>query len=85
MTQPSSSVNERILRHNEELTNFVARSSEEKNELRNALSRLEEEIWQYRRKDAKYQVNRRKLTLKVLSKTVADRIVFYFKYFFPRK
>ena len=51
MSHPSGSVNERILRHNEELTNFVARSSEEKNELRNALSRLEEEIWRYRQKD----------------------------------
>ena len=56
MSHPSGSVNERILRHNEELTNFVARSSEEKNELRNALARLEEEIWQFRQKDVRYQV-----------------------------
>ena len=56
MSQPAGTVNERILRHNEELTNFVARSSEEKNELRNTLSKLEEEIWRYRQKDAKYQV-----------------------------
>ena len=67
MSHPSGSVNERILRHNEELTNFVARSSEEKNELRNALSRLEEEIWQFRQKDARYQVRSCPEIIKLLS------------------
>lgn len=56
MTHPSGSVNERILRQNEELTNFVSRISEEKTELRNTLIQLEEEIWRYRQMDAKYQV-----------------------------
>jgi hypothetical protein len=56
MTHPSGSVNERILRQNEELTNFVARISEEKTELRNTLGTLEEEIWRYRQMDSKYQV-----------------------------
>ncbi|KAL4221886.1 A-kinase anchor protein 9 [Mactra antiquata] len=55
MSHPSGSVNERILRQNEELTNYVARISEEKTELRNTLTRLEEEIWRYRQMDAKYQ------------------------------
>lgn len=57
MTHPAGTVNERILRQNEELTNFVARISEEKTELRNTLTRLEEEIWRYRQMDSKYQVN----------------------------
>lgn len=56
MTHPSGSVNERILRQNEELTNFVSRISEEKTELRNTLIQLEEEILRYRQMDAKYQV-----------------------------
>ncbi|XP_052799079.1 A-kinase anchor protein 9-like isoform X12 [Mya arenaria] len=59
MTHPSSTVNERVLRHNEELTNYVARISEEKTELRNTLTRLEEEIWRYRQMDAKYQAMQR--------------------------
>ena len=56
MSQPSGSVNERILRQNEELTNFVACISEEKTELRNTLTKLEADIWKYRQMDAKYQV-----------------------------
>ncbi|KAK3603155.1 hypothetical protein CHS0354_042986 [Potamilus streckersoni] len=48
-----SGVNERILRHNEELTSFVSRISEEKTELRNTLTRLEEDIWRYRQMESK--------------------------------
>ncbi|KAL3832339.1 hypothetical protein ACJMK2_023991, partial [Sinanodonta woodiana] len=48
-----SGVNERILRHNEELTSYVSRMSEEKTELRNTLTRLEEDIWRYRQMESK--------------------------------
>ncbi|KAM8810860.1 LOW QUALITY PROTEIN: A-kinase anchor protein 9 [Eudromia elegans] len=41
---PCSSLTERLLRQNAELTGFVSRLSEEKNNLRNALLRLEEEL-----------------------------------------
>ncbi|NWJ00141.1 AKAP9 protein, partial [Crypturellus undulatus] len=41
---PSSSLTERLLRQNAELTGFVSRLSEEKNNLRNAVMRLEEEL-----------------------------------------
>ncbi|XP_072561718.1 A-kinase anchor protein 9 isoform X2 [Paramormyrops kingsleyae] len=40
---PSSSLTERLLRQNAELTGFVSRLTEEKNDLRNSLLRLEEE------------------------------------------
>ncbi|XP_019644902.1 PREDICTED: uncharacterized protein LOC109485673, partial [Branchiostoma belcheri] len=45
------SVNEKILQQNTELTSFVARLSQEKAELRNALADLEEQVWMYRQKD----------------------------------
>ncbi|KAK3108598.1 hypothetical protein FSP39_011672 [Pinctada imbricata] len=48
-------INERVLHHNSELTNFVSRLTEEKMELRNTLSRLEEEIWRYRQHDGSMQ------------------------------
>ncbi|XP_009952682.1 PREDICTED: LOW QUALITY PROTEIN: A-kinase anchor protein 9-like, partial [Leptosomus discolor] len=45
---PSSSLTERLLRQNAELTGFVSRLSEEKNNLRNAVMKLEEELRRYR-------------------------------------
>ncbi|NXI41548.1 AKAP9 protein, partial [Galbula dea] len=44
---PSSSLTERLLRQNAELTGFVSRLSEEKNNLRNAVLKLEEELRRY--------------------------------------
>ncbi|KFV03304.1 A-kinase anchor protein 9, partial [Pterocles gutturalis] len=44
---PSSSLTERLLRQNAELTGFVSRLSEEKNNLRNAIMKLEEELRRY--------------------------------------
>ncbi|XP_025921128.1 A-kinase anchor protein 9 isoform X5 [Apteryx rowi] len=41
---PSSSLTERLLRQNAELTGFVSKLSEEKNNLRNAVMKLEEEL-----------------------------------------
>ncbi|KAL0962245.1 hypothetical protein UPYG_G00337570 [Umbra pygmaea] len=44
----SSSLNERLLRQNAELTGFVSRLTEEKNDLRNQALRLEDELRRYR-------------------------------------
>ncbi|NWQ68876.1 AKAP9 protein, partial [Neopipo cinnamomea] len=44
---PSSSLTERLLRQNAELTGFVSKLSEEKNNLRNAVMKLEEELRRY--------------------------------------
>ncbi|KAG7458289.1 hypothetical protein MATL_G00236630 [Megalops atlanticus] len=44
----SSSLMERLLRQNAELTGFVSRLTEEKNDLRNSLIKLEEELRQHR-------------------------------------
>ncbi|XP_074938908.1 A-kinase anchor protein 9 isoform X2 [Phalacrocorax aristotelis] len=44
---PSSSLTERLLRQNAELTGFVSRLSEEKNNLRNIVMKLEEELRRY--------------------------------------
>uniref|UniRef100_A0A8C3L801 A-kinase anchoring protein 9 n=1 Tax=Chrysolophus pictus TaxID=9089 RepID=A0A8C3L801_CHRPC len=44
---PSSSLTERLLRQNAQLTGFVSRLSEEKNNLRNAVMKLEEELRRY--------------------------------------
>ncbi|XP_061193837.1 golgin subfamily B member 1-like [Saccostrea echinata] len=56
MSRPSAqAVNERVLHHNSELTNFVTRLTEEKMELRNTLGRLEEEIWRYRQRGSEHQ------------------------------
>ncbi|XP_065522460.1 A-kinase anchor protein 9 isoform X2 [Lathamus discolor] len=44
---PSSLLTERLLRQNAELTGFVSRLSEEKNNLRNAVMKLEEELRRY--------------------------------------
>ncbi|NXH20974.1 AKAP9 protein, partial [Bucco capensis] len=44
---PCSSLTERLLRQNAELTGFVSRLSQEKNNLRNALMKLEEELRRY--------------------------------------
>uniref|UniRef100_A0A3B4BAA3 Pericentrin/AKAP-450 centrosomal targeting domain-containing protein n=1 Tax=Periophthalmus magnuspinnatus TaxID=409849 RepID=A0A3B4BAA3_9GOBI len=44
----SSSLTERLLRQNAELTGFVSRLTEEKNDLRNQMLRLEEELRRYR-------------------------------------
>ena len=49
-------IQERVLHHNSELTNFVSRLTEEKMELRNTLGRLEEEIWRYRQRSTEHQV-----------------------------
>ncbi|XP_016372989.1 A-kinase anchor protein 9-like isoform X2 [Sinocyclocheilus rhinocerous] len=46
----SSLLNERLLRQNAELTGFVSRLTEEKNDLRNQLLKLEEELRRYRLK-----------------------------------
>ncbi|NXC56949.1 AKAP9 protein, partial [Aleadryas rufinucha] len=53
---PSSSLTERLLRQNAELTGFVSRLSEEKNNLRNAIMKLEEELrrHQHRQPSADY-------------------------------
>nr|XP_034310014.1 uncharacterized protein LOC105327725 isoform X2 [Crassostrea gigas] len=51
----AQAVNQRVLHHNSELTNFVSRLTEEKMELRNTLGRLEEEIWRYRQRGAEQQ------------------------------
>ena len=51
---PIGVLNEKILQHNAELTSFVSRLSEEKQELRSTLGRLEEEIWRYRQKEATF-------------------------------
>ncbi|XP_066053820.1 A-kinase anchor protein 9 isoform X3 [Chamaea fasciata] len=53
---PSSSLTERLLRQNAELTGFVSRLSEEKNNLRNAVMKLEEELrrCQHRQPSADY-------------------------------
>nr|XP_034309771.1 uncharacterized protein LOC117683857 [Crassostrea gigas]XP_034309772.1 uncharacterized protein LOC117683857 [Crassostrea gigas] len=51
----AQAVNQRVLHHNSELTNFVSRLTEEKMELRNTLGRLEEEIWRYMQKGAEQQ------------------------------
>ena len=42
---------ERIVRQNTELAEFVSKLNEEKKELRNALANLEEQIAQYRQRD----------------------------------
>ncbi|NWV14986.1 AKAP9 protein, partial [Ptilonorhynchus violaceus] len=47
---PSSSLTERLLRQNAELTGFVSRLSEEKNNLRNAVMKLEEELRRYQQR-----------------------------------
>lgn len=47
---PSSSLTERLLRQNAELTGFVSRLTEEKNDLRNSLLRLEEEQREHRQR-----------------------------------
>ncbi|KAM6339300.1 A-kinase anchor protein 9 isoform 3-T3 [Podargus strigoides] len=44
---PSSSLTERLLRQNADLTGFVSKLSEEKNNLRNAVMKLEEELRRY--------------------------------------
>ncbi|XP_063421715.1 A-kinase anchor protein 9-like isoform X4 [Mytilus trossulus] len=52
MSRPDlNAVNGRILHHNNELTNFVSRLTEEKIELRKTLGRLEEDIWRYRQRE----------------------------------
>ncbi|NXP75549.1 AKAP9 protein, partial [Ramphastos sulfuratus] len=49
---PSSSLTERLLRQNAELTGFVSRLSEEKNNLRNAVMKLEGELRRYQQRQA---------------------------------
>uniref|UniRef100_A0A8W8MAH7 Pericentrin/AKAP-450 centrosomal targeting domain-containing protein n=1 Tax=Magallana gigas TaxID=29159 RepID=A0A8W8MAH7_MAGGI len=56
-SRPSAqAVNQRVLQHNSELTNFVSRLTEEKMELRNTLGRLEEEMWRYRQRGTEQQL-----------------------------
>ncbi|XP_064648674.1 A-kinase anchor protein 9-like isoform X16 [Lineus longissimus] len=47
-----SQLHEKMLHQNEELLHFVARISQEKQELRDTLANLEEEIWRYRQREA---------------------------------
>ncbi|XP_037746638.1 A-kinase anchor protein 9 isoform X4 [Chelonia mydas] len=47
---PASSLTEKLLRQNAELTGLVSRLSEEKNNLRNAALKLEEELRRYRQR-----------------------------------
>ncbi|XP_074802044.1 A-kinase anchor protein 9 isoform X2 [Natator depressus] len=47
---PASSLTEKLLRQNAELTGLVSRLSEEKNNLRNAALKLEEELKRYRQR-----------------------------------
>lgn len=55
-SRPSAqAVNQRVLYHNSELTNFVSKLTEEKMELRNTLGRLEEVIWRYRQRGTEQQ------------------------------
>jgi hypothetical protein len=57
MSRPDlNAVNGRVLHHNNELTNFVSRLTEEKIELRKTLGRLEEDVWRYRQKETAVQV-----------------------------
>ncbi|NWW83075.1 AKAP9 protein, partial [Climacteris rufus] len=49
---PSSSLTERLLRQNAELTGLVSRLSEEKNNLRNAVMKLEEELRRYQHRQS---------------------------------
>ncbi|XP_056596754.1 A-kinase anchor protein 9 isoform X3 [Triplophysa dalaica] len=51
MGSSSSLLNERLLRQNAELTGFVSRLTEEKNDLRNQLLRLEEELHRHRQRN----------------------------------
>lgn len=44
----SNTLTERLLKQNAELTGFVSRLTEEKNDLRNHTLRLEEEVRRYR-------------------------------------
>lgn len=44
-------LNEHLLRQNAELTGFVSRLTEEKNDLRNQLLRLEEELHRHRQRN----------------------------------
>uniref|UniRef100_A0A670JP44 A-kinase anchoring protein 9 n=1 Tax=Podarcis muralis TaxID=64176 RepID=A0A670JP44_PODMU len=48
----SASLTERLLKQNAELTGFVSRLSEEKNNLRNAVMKLEEELRRYQQRGA---------------------------------
>ncbi|XP_052388859.1 A-kinase anchor protein 9 isoform X4 [Carassius gibelio] len=61
----SFSLNERLLRQNAELTGFVSRLTEEKNDLRNQLLKLEEELRRYRAKKTSVE--------SVSSRAVAER------------
>ena len=57
MSRPDlNAVNGRVLHHNNELTNFVSRLTEEKIELRKTLGRLEEDVWRYRQRETAVQV-----------------------------
>ena len=51
MSPIKAAAQERIVRQNTELAEFVSKLNEEKKELRNALANLEEQIAQYRQRD----------------------------------
>ncbi|XP_030846595.1 A-kinase anchor protein 9 isoform X6 [Strongylocentrotus purpuratus] len=51
VTSTASRINERLLEQNAEMSSYVSQLSTEKSELRAALSKLEEEIWQYRQRE----------------------------------
>ncbi|XP_041478485.1 pericentrin-like isoform X3 [Lytechinus variegatus] len=52
VTSTASRINERLLEQNAEMSSYVSQLSTEKSELRGALSKLEEEIWQFRQREA---------------------------------
>uniref|UniRef100_A0AAV2K9K5 Pericentrin/AKAP-450 centrosomal targeting domain-containing protein n=1 Tax=Knipowitschia caucasica TaxID=637954 RepID=A0AAV2K9K5_KNICA len=60
----SSSLTERLLRQNAELTGFVSRLTEEKNELRNHTLRLEDELRRHRHHGAADTISSRRTTSK---------------------
>ena len=51
MSPIKAAAQERIVRQNTELAEFVSKLNEEKKELRNALANLEEQISQYRQRE----------------------------------
>ena len=51
---PVHAFNEKVHKHNTELTAFVSRLSAEKAELRETLATLEEKIWRYRQQEGTF-------------------------------
>ncbi|XP_060082601.1 A-kinase anchor protein 9-like [Ylistrum balloti] len=56
LARPNPSViNERVLRHNADLTSFVTRLTEEKMDLRNSLGQMEEQLWHQQQRGTTHQ------------------------------